>query len=185
MSHLTEKAITETFMRLLNDRPLDKITVREIARECGINRNTFYYHFHDIYDLLEKLFISEEQNLLAEIENVQTLQQSFEEATRFVLENRRAIHHVYTSINHDVLTSYLYSASEICMRSYIQNQCAGLNPSETDFNDIVFLYASMLEGAVINIMREGLTRDVEAFIANAIRMLEGTVRLALENSCTR
>ena len=38
-------------MRLLNERPLDKITVREIAAECGISRNTFYYHFEDMNGL--------------------------------------------------------------------------------------------------------------------------------------
>ncbi len=41
-------AIKEAFMRLLNRKPLDKITVKEIVEECGINRNTFYYHYDDI-----------------------------------------------------------------------------------------------------------------------------------------
>lgn len=44
-------AIKEAFMHLLNRKPLDKITVKEIVEECGINRNTFYYHYDDIYDL--------------------------------------------------------------------------------------------------------------------------------------
>ncbi len=185
MSHLTEKAIQEAFVKLLNERPLDKITVREIAGECGINRNTFYYHYHDMYDLLETLFVLEEQRIVANVDTIQTLQQSFEESMRFVLVNRQAVYHVFNSVSRDVLTSYLYNAAEICMRGYIENQCEGLDLDEKDLNDLVFLYASMLEGAVINIMREGLTRDVEDLIANAIRMLEGTVRMALENSCRR
>ncbi len=39
--------------KLLLERPLDKITVTDIAEDCGINRMTFYYHFRDIYDLVE------------------------------------------------------------------------------------------------------------------------------------
>ena len=185
MSHLTEKAIREAFIRLLNERPLDKITVREIAEECGINRNTFYYHYHDIYDLLEHLFLDEEQRLVANAQSVQTLRETFEESLRFVLENRRGVYHVYNSVSRDVLTAYMYNACEICMRSYIESQCGDLKPSQKDLDDLVFLYAGMLEGAVINIMREGLARDVESLITNAIRMLEGTIRLALENSCTK
>ena len=185
MSNLTEKAIQEAFVKLLNERPLDKITVREIAGECGINRNTFYYHYHDIYDLLESLLHLEEKRIVANVATIQTLQQSFEESMRFVLLNRQAVYHVYYSVSRDVLTAYLYNAAEICMRGYIENQCEGLDFDEKDLNDLVFLYASMLEGVVINIMREGLTRDVEDLIANAIRMLEGTARMALENSCRR
>ena len=41
-------AIMESVLKLLEERPLSKITVKDIVDECGINRNTFYYHFEDI-----------------------------------------------------------------------------------------------------------------------------------------
>ena len=53
MSQLTKKAIVEATLRLAEKHPLNKITVRDIVEECGITRNTFYYHFHDIYEVLE------------------------------------------------------------------------------------------------------------------------------------
>ena len=182
MSNLTEKAIQETFMKFLNERPLDKITVREITDACGISRNTFYYHYHDIYDLLEKLFAVEEERMLADMQDIATMRQGFNEAMRFANENRRAIYHVYNSISRDMLTSYLYNSASIYIRKYVVGQCDKDNmPSERDLNDLVFLYASMIEGIIINVMREGLTRDVEALINNATRILDGTVRLALDN----
>ena len=45
--------IGTVFKNLLLKKPLTKITVGDIAEECGINRMTFYYHFKDIYDLVE------------------------------------------------------------------------------------------------------------------------------------
>lgn len=51
MLQLTKKAIVNSFIKLLNEKPLDKITVKNIAEDCGINRNTFYYHFSDIREL--------------------------------------------------------------------------------------------------------------------------------------
>ena len=181
MSHLTEQAIQAAFIRLLNERPLDKITVREIADECGINRNTFYYHYHDIYDLLDKLFAIEEERMLSNMEDVSTLKQGFIMATQFALDNKRAIYHVYNSVSRDVLTGYLYNSSAIAMRRYVLGQCGDDIPDQRDLDDLVFLLASMIEGAVINIMREGLTRDAEALVDNAIRLLDGFVHLALEN----
>lgn len=53
MTQFTSKAIEESFIRLLNERPLDKITIKDIVDDCGISRNTFYYHFQDITALLK------------------------------------------------------------------------------------------------------------------------------------
>lgn len=45
MASFTRKAIEEAFLKLLDARPLNQITVKDIVEECGVNRNTFYYHF--------------------------------------------------------------------------------------------------------------------------------------------
>ena len=62
----TEKAIMDTFLLLLNQNPLDKITVKDIVSACGISRNTFYYHYQDIYDLLRATFASVVDRVLQE-----------------------------------------------------------------------------------------------------------------------
>ncbi|MGN1277577.1 MAG: TetR family transcriptional regulator, partial [Floccifex sp.] len=50
----TEKLIMNSFLSLLEKKPYNKITVKDIVEDCQVNRNTFYYHFHDIPDVLEK-----------------------------------------------------------------------------------------------------------------------------------
>jgi AcrR family transcriptional regulator len=55
VSSFTKEAITGAFLRLIGKKSLEKITVRDIVDECGINRNTFYYHFQDMYAVLEDL----------------------------------------------------------------------------------------------------------------------------------
>lgn len=182
MSHLTEQAIQIAFMQLLAEQPLDKITVREITTRCGISRNTFYYHYHDVYDLLENLFAIEEERMLADVRDVSTMRQGFMEASRFAIDNRKAIYHIYNSVSRDTLTNYLYRSASIYMTRYVKGQCGEELLSEQDFEDLVFLLASMMEGAIINILREGLPRDVESLIDNGTRLLDGMVKLAIENS---
>ncbi|MFR1342509.1 MAG: TetR family transcriptional regulator [Anaerovoracaceae bacterium] len=53
MSQITKKAIEASLKNLLLKKPFDKITINDIAEDCGISRMTFYYHFKDIYDLVE------------------------------------------------------------------------------------------------------------------------------------
>jgi len=51
----TRKFIMDAFIELSSDKEFKDITVKDIATEAMINRATFYYHFEDIYDLLEKV----------------------------------------------------------------------------------------------------------------------------------
>ena len=53
MSQITKRALETSLKNLLLQKPLNKITISDIAKDCGINRMTFYYHFKDIYDLIE------------------------------------------------------------------------------------------------------------------------------------
>ena len=55
MSQLTRKAIMKCTLELAEKKSLKKITVKDIADECGITRSTFYYHFSDIYDVLQSI----------------------------------------------------------------------------------------------------------------------------------
>ena len=53
MSKVTKRALEQSLKNLLLKKPLTKITIGDITEDCGINRMTFYYHFKDIYDLVE------------------------------------------------------------------------------------------------------------------------------------
>ena len=66
----TKKLILQEFKKLLSKYSLDKITVSQITDKCNIKRQTFYYHFHDIYDLLTLIFLNEEIPELDEVQNV-------------------------------------------------------------------------------------------------------------------
>ena len=48
-----KKIIAETFLKMIQHKNIDKITVKALIEECHISRQTFYYHFQDIMDVLE------------------------------------------------------------------------------------------------------------------------------------
>jgi len=64
MAKFTKKAIMDCFLNMLKRKNIDRVTVTDICEECGINRNTFYYYFSDIYDVLDSVLIEEtEKNI--------------------------------------------------------------------------------------------------------------------------
>ena len=53
MSNITKRALEDSLKHLLLKKPVNKITINDISEDCGVNRATFYYHFQDIYALIE------------------------------------------------------------------------------------------------------------------------------------
>ena len=54
-SNITKKALAMAMKELMEQIPFSKISVSDICEKCGMNRKSFYYHFKDIYDLLEEM----------------------------------------------------------------------------------------------------------------------------------
>ena len=69
MASFTKKAIVQTFLKLLDDRPLNQITVKDIVEACGINRNSFYYHFEDLPSLMEEILKDEADRIIEWMES--------------------------------------------------------------------------------------------------------------------
>ena len=72
MSDLTKRALEQSLKNLLLQKPLHKITISDIADDCGINRMTFYYHFKDIYDLVEWVCMEDAKKALADNKTYET-----------------------------------------------------------------------------------------------------------------
>jgi AcrR family transcriptional regulator len=65
MPQFTKKAIIDSFVKLLNQRPLNQITVKDIVEDCGVSRKTFYYYYQDTCALVEDLFLANTERILA------------------------------------------------------------------------------------------------------------------------
>ena len=104
----TEQLIINTFLELVEEKPLDKITIQDIANKCGINRNTFYYHFDDIYSLIESVFNNHVITIERMFEEGASWSECSEVALNFLVENRRAIRHIAFSMNRNQLDHYLF-----------------------------------------------------------------------------
>ena len=67
MANFTRRAIKEAFTSLLEERPLNDITVKDIVERCGINRNSFYYHYQDLPALIEEIIKEEIGQVFAKV----------------------------------------------------------------------------------------------------------------------
>lgn len=90
MAKFTKKAIMDCFLNMLKRKNIDRVTVTDICEECGINRNTFYYYFSDIYDVLDSVLIEEtEKNI--DITEDATFYETYSKAASVIIEYRQQL----------------------------------------------------------------------------------------------
>lgn len=181
MAKQTQKFIMSTFMQLLENESLDKITVRDIVEECEINRNTFYYHYSDIYDLLDDVFrVETEKFLEQDVDDNTTFGEEYARAAQFVLKYRKAILHIYDSKKRDVLENYLETLAFSFINRFVKNESEGYGLSDDDVNYITGFYTHAIVGNTIEWIKRKLPSGQERFIERTAGTFNVTVKDMIE-----
>ena len=132
MPNFTKQAIKTSFWRLLNEQPLNKITVRSIVEDCGINRNSFYYHYQDIPALIEEIFMEAADALVQKYPRIDSLEECVDTAFRFMLASKKAILHIFHSVSRDVYEHYLMRCCDYIITTYCDTVFGGSPMREED-----------------------------------------------------
>ncbi|UZQ85267.1 TetR/AcrR family transcriptional regulator [Thermoclostridium stercorarium] len=180
MARFTRKAIIQTFREMLEKSPLDKITVTNIIERCGINRNTFYYYFRDIYDLLDSFF-KEELEKVIEANANEPLQNLLKAVMEMVRENRQIVYHIFNSLNRDQLERYLFDSTNRHMYDLVKKEAEGLNVTDEDIRYVAEFYQFAFMGLFLKYLWNGMKPDVDEYIDKLSTIMEGNIRRALEN----
>ena len=145
MTNFTKQAIKASFLKLLNQQPLNKISVRDIVEDCGINRNSFYYHFHDIPSLLGEIITEQTEQLI------------------------QAYPSIYHSVNRDVFTQSMLRLCDYAVSAYISTAFPDDLMSESDRQIVIRFMKCQLFGMCIDWIDRGMT---DAAYDDLHRMLE-------------
>lgn len=182
MSQLTKKAIVYSFIKLLNAKPLDKITVKDVVEDCGVNRNTFYYHFSDIRALTLYMMDMQTQNILGGDGEIDSWVDSFIEKAKFALENKRAVYHIYNSVSREAFEKYLNTVAYEVMSRFINKKAEGTNAKEEDKRLLIDFYRSALVGMICSWIEDGMKEEPEEAIHRLGKLLDGAITEALRIS---
>lgn len=164
MADFTKKAIRNSFVKLLNEKPLKQISVRDIVDDCGINRNTFYYHFQDVPTLVEAIIKEDADRIIAENPKISSLEDCLDAVIGFSLKNRKAVLHIYRSVNRDIFEQHQWRVCEYAVRTYLDEVLEGKVISQED-REILVAYAKCVSfGMVMGWLESGLQDDVQKLV---------------------
>ncbi|WP_093987680.1 TetR-like C-terminal domain-containing protein [Massiliimalia timonensis] len=179
MSQVTKRALEQSLKNLLLKKPLTKITVGDITDDCGINRMTFYYHFKDIYDLVEWSCLEDAKRALEEKKTYDTWQQGFLQIFKAVQENKPFILNVYRCVHREQVEKYLQPLVDQLLLNVINEEAMGITVRDEDKQFIAQVYSYMFIGLMLDWIKDDMHEDPQQIVEKLYKLIKGSVSMAL------
>ena len=179
MSQVTKRALEQSLKNLLLKKPLTKITVGDIADDCGINRMTFYYHFKDIYDLVEWSCLEDAKRALDENKTYETWQQGLLQIFEAVQANKPFIMNVYRCVHREQVEKYLTPPVDDLLLSVIDEESSGMTVRDEDKRFIAQVYSYIFIGLMLDWIRDDMREDPQLIVERLAKLIKGSMSAAL------
>ena len=179
MSQVTKRALEQSLKNLLLKKPLTKITVGDITDDCGINRMTFYYHFKNIYDLVEWSCLEDAKRALDEKKTYDTWQQGLLQIFKAVQENKPFILNVYRCVHREQVEKYLQPLVDQLLLNVINEEAAGITVRDEDKQFIAQIYSYMFIGLMLDWIKDDMREDPQQIVEKLSKLIKGSVSVAL------
>lgn len=178
MPNTTKFALERSLKKLLANRPLDKITINDLTTDCGISRMSFYYHFKDIYDLVEWICVEDGKRALQGKKTYDTWQEGIYQIFEAVMENKAFILNVYRSVGRDKIESYLHKLTYQLVADVVEEKCGDIELAQEDKAFIAEFYKYGFVGVMLDWIERGMKDD----FGRIVDMMSVTLRGSISNS---
>lgn len=160
----TKSIITDAFWQLLEEKPYSKITVQDIVDRCQVNRNTFYYHFHDIPDLLEYAIKNDADAIIKDHSKPGAPEDCLAQLVLYSTKRQKAVLHIYHSLQREVFQRELERIALYVVTQYIDTVTSESPFSPDDRQLLIRFYKCMLVGITLDWLDNGMSYDpIESF----------------------
>lgn len=189
MAKFTRQAIMYSLLKLLQEKSIDKITVKDICELCEINRNTFYYYYSDIYQVLEELLKFETEKSLKEDQKYESFYEDFLKRYHLIIEYKKAVYNLYNSKNRDLILKYFQDITENFVEKYVYKEVKGKKLLPEDIKFIIDFYSSSMIGNIFRWMHKGMQEKQEQLIYKLSVSYQATIKALIaqfeENNCKK
>ena len=184
----TKILMAETLKKLIKDRPFAKITVQDIVTECNINRNTFYYHFENNYDLLYFAYEQEVQNIVISFRQANaTIPQAMDFILDYIDQNISLCTCAYESLGEQQLKNIFEKDLHDFVGATIEyfSSQNGVKFSE-DFKSFAgFSYTNLLSTQIIWYIKHNSNLDKKIFKDNLQTFFISSLKSVLEEAAKK
>ena len=180
MASSTKEALGAALKKMMGVKPIEKITVKDLVELCGVNRQTFYYHFDDVYDLLEWVFEQDANRVLPEEIVYEHWQENVMMFFEYLYENSAFALNVYHSNSRLYMLRYLKARLQSCIQGFAIIVSEGRNIDRQDFDFIIEFYANGIIGLISQWLDLGMELPKVVTKERFLRLLDNSIENLLE-----
>lgn len=179
MTQYTKKAILGNFETMLEEMPFDKITVSALVRRCEISSNTFYYHYRDIYDLLDAWLHEKFSLYAAPMSMCDGWRAAAKALLRDCADDPNMVYHVFNSISRDRLERFIFSLSSDVFFRLVSDAAADYAVPADKLHEIADLCRYSFGGLFLRFLWGRMKEDVDQMVDSYGELIEGFVEGAV------
>ena len=180
MSDITKHALAASLKKLLAEKPIDKITVKDIVEDCGVNRHTFYYHFQDIYELIEWFMYDEAEHILGNHKTFDTWKDGFHDLYSYLQQNKNIVMNAYNSNYRNYLEKYIVSLVRPYIAEFLRISSEGMDITDEKLDFAADTYTF----GIVSLSMDWIANDMSARYENSMTffldLLDGSMKYTLE-----
>lgn len=171
MSGFTKEIIARTFTELLEEKSMAKITVKDIVERCGVNRNTFYYHFRDIPDVVEFILKKKWDEILEAPQEKTSILECMEEMASLVRDNRKLMLNVYKSVKRDTFLVYMNEIATYIITEYFKKNLDKFDWNRDEISILIKYYKCLFIGILMEWLNNALEDDLGVEMRQAVELM--------------
>ena len=185
MSKSTTKiAIAYALKELLEEENFNKISVGDIATRAGINRQTFYYHFRDVYDLTEWIFLEAADKVIKDNKTHDTWQKGYLDVFLTIQKEKNFVMNIYRYAPKDLIYRYLYSVTYDLLYGVVEElvKTEKVSVREEDKAFIANFFKYSFVGIVLEWLDNDMQTDPKLIVKRVDSLIMGTMEQSLRNA---
>jgi AcrR family transcriptional regulator len=176
MSHSTKQDILDTLMALLEEHPLDEITVKDLTERCGISRQAFYYHFQDIYAVVDFGI----HQVFDQVDFQENWYEVLNQLGDKLRDNRTIVLNTYRAFERTYVERYLDRWFRPMMENEVRRAAQSYHVTEQQIDFVTELFKMGIVNVVLGWLDHGLTSRVREYFDDFYTVFSGSIGAALE-----
>lgn len=179
MANYTAKAIMRTFEEMLVEMPFDKITVSAIVTRCEISSNTFYYHFRDIFDLLDAWLTEVRKKLIGDADHIGEWPEKIKTILHAMHDNPEIVYHVFDSISRERFERYIFDCIENSIYEFTKKALGSIAIPDENVRDIAAFCCYSMLGFSMKFIWGRMSADIDSSVDRLSRMFNGVIEYVI------
>lgn len=176
-----KKKFAGVLVNMLEQKTLDKITIKDIVAACSVSRQAFYYYFDDIYDIVEWIFLEAAGKVLEDYSDIDSWQFGYRSLMYWTKSHAKLVSNVYRSIQREYIETFMNTALRPYIDKVVELQAKGMNVTQAQKEFIANYFTLSFNAVGLDWIRRGMQEEPDDIVRQLDILVKGDFQKALRN----